>query len=75
MYPRPQNTPAPTNAFLGALPDAEYQRLSPHLKKVSLHQGQVLHEAGSPPQKVYFLTDGIASLTLSRIRRSSLRVL
>lgn len=65
MDQRPQNTSAPTNAFLGALPEAEYQRLSPHLKKVSLHQGQVLHEAGSPPQKVYFLTDGIASLTLS----------
>ena len=65
MYQRSQSTSPPTNAFLGALPDAEYQRLSPHLKKVSLHQGQVLHEAGSPPQSVYFLTSGIASLTLS----------
>ncbi len=64
MYPRSQSTSAPTNAFLGALPDAEYQRLSPHLKKVFLHQGQVLHEVGSPPQSVYFLSDGIASLTL-----------
>ena len=64
MYKSSQSTSAPTNAFLGALPDVEYQRLSPHLKKVSLHQGQVLHEAGSPPQSVYFLTDGIASLTL-----------
>lgn len=32
---------------------------------MSLNQGQVLHEAGSPPQSVYFLSDGIASLTLS----------
>ena len=65
MYQRSQSPFAPTNAFLGALPDAEYQRLLPHLKKVSLRQGQVLHEAGSPPQSVYFLTAGIASLTLS----------
>ena len=65
MYPRSQSTSAPTNSFLSALPDAEYQRLSPHLKKVSLHQRQVLHEAGSPPGSVYFLTSGIASLTLS----------
>ena len=65
MYQSSQNPSAPTNAFLGALPDAEYQRLSPHLKKVYLRQGQVLHEAGSPPQSVYFLTEGIASLTLS----------
>ena len=65
MYQRSQSTSARTNSFLGALPDAEYQRLLPHLKKVSLHQGQVLHEAGSPPQSVYFLSDGIASLTLS----------
>jgi CRP-like cAMP-binding protein len=64
MNPRSQSTSAPTNAFLAALPDAEYQRLSPHLKKVSLHQGQVLHEVGSPPQSVYFLSDGIASLIL-----------
>ncbi len=64
MNPRSQSTSAPTNSFLAALPDAEYQRLSPHLKKVSLRQGQVLHEAGSPPGSVYFLTEGIASLTL-----------
>ncbi len=64
MYRRSQSTSAPTNAFLAALPDTEYQRLLPHLKKVSLHQGQVLHEAGSPPQSIYFLSDGIASLTL-----------
>lgn len=64
MYLKSQSTSAPTNSFLAALPDAEYQRLSPHLKKVSLRQGQVLHEAGSPPQSVYFLTEGIASLTL-----------
>lgn len=64
MNPKSQSTSAPTNAFLRALPEAEYQRLSPHLKKVSLRQGQVLHEAGLPPQSVYFLTEGIASLTL-----------
>lgn len=67
MYPRYQSASALTNSFLGALPDAEYQRLSPHLKKVSLRQGQVLHEAGSPPQSVYFLTEGIASLTLGSV--------
>ncbi|HEY9298935.1 MAG TPA: Crp/Fnr family transcriptional regulator [Phormidium sp.] len=65
MHGISQSTSAPPNAFLRALPDAEYQRLSRHLKKVFLHQGQVLHEAGSPPQSVYFLTEGIASLTLS----------
>jgi CRP-like cAMP-binding protein len=55
----------PQNALLAALPDAEYQRLAPHLKPVVLNRGEVLHEADTPAQYVYFLDDGVASLSVS----------
>jgi CRP-like cAMP-binding protein len=42
------------NRLLAALPDAEYQRLIPHLERVSLPLKQVLHEVGEPIEYVYF---------------------
>ncbi|HEY0098208.1 MAG TPA: Crp/Fnr family transcriptional regulator [Pyrinomonadaceae bacterium] len=59
------NSPRPHNSLLAALPDVEYQRLVPHLKPVSLSQGEVLHEADTPAQFVYFLEEGVASLSVS----------
>ena len=53
------------NLLLAALPETEYRRLTPHLKKVSLREGQILHESGAPAQDVYFLDDGVASLSVS----------
>jgi len=61
-----QNTDArPVNSLLASLPDAEYQRLAVHLKPATLKQGEVLHEADSPAQYVYFLDEGVASLSVS----------
>jgi CRP-like cAMP-binding protein len=55
----------PKNKFLTSLPKVEYKRLMPHLEKVSLSRGQVLHQSNTPPQSVYFIDNGIAALTLS----------
>jgi CRP-like cAMP-binding protein len=54
-----------TNSLLAALPEAEYQRLVPHLKIVSLGKGEVLHASDAPAKKVYFLEEGVASLSVS----------
>jgi CRP-like cAMP-binding protein len=64
MPPLPSG-PCPHNAVLSALPTGEYQRLTQHLTKVALEKNQVLHEAGQPPQDVYFLTEGVAILSIS----------
>jgi CRP-like cAMP-binding protein len=53
------------NLLLAALPEAEIKFLLPHLKEVELAEGEVLHEAGEPPLQVYFLTRGVAALTVS----------
>lgn len=52
----------PINKLLAALPEDDYQRLVPHLEKVSLTKGQVIYEVGEPIEKVYFPTQGIISL-------------
>ncbi len=62
---QPSAEPRPANSILAALPDEEYRRLVNHLKEVSLHRGEVLHEASAPPQYVYFLDEGVASLSVS----------
>ena len=53
------------NLLLAALSDEELKRIAPHLNKVELNQGDVLHEAASPPDYVYFLEDGVASLSVT----------
>lgn len=50
------------NHLLGALPEAELQRLLPQLEWVDLPLGKVLHEAGVARQFGYFPTEGIVSL-------------
>jgi hypothetical protein len=47
-------SPKAVNRLLAALPDAEYQRLLPHLNHVSLPLRQVVHEVGEPIEYVYF---------------------
>ena len=54
-----------TNSLLTALPEGEYQRLIPHLEKVSLSKGAVLHASDEPAEYVYFLEQGVASLSVS----------
>ena len=50
---------------LAALPDEEYQRLLPHLSKITLRQGEILHRPDTPPNSVYFLDEGVASLSVT----------
>ena len=50
------------NHLLAALPDAEYQRLAPHLELVPMPLGEALYESGGRMQHVYFPTTSIVSL-------------
>ncbi len=53
------------NLILASLSKAELKFLLPHLQPIELEAGQVLHEAGEPPRFIYFLTSGVAALTVS----------
>ena len=55
-------SPQPVNRLLVALPDAEYQRLVPHLERVPLPVRQVLHKAGESIEYLYFPHRAIVSL-------------
>jgi CRP-like cAMP-binding protein len=57
--------PRSKNFILAALPDEEYERLLPHLKEVTLEEGEVLHQPDTPPNGVYFLEEGVGSLSIS----------
>ncbi|MBW4680761.1 MAG: Crp/Fnr family transcriptional regulator [Microcoleus vaginatus WJT46-NPBG5] len=50
------------NQLLAALPAQEYQRLVPHLEKVSIEIGQVLYDHFQPIEYVYFPIQGLVSL-------------
>ena len=50
------------NHLLGALPAAEFERLSPDLELVPMPLGQALYESGGRLQHVYFPTTSIVSL-------------
>ena len=50
------------NKLLADLPQAEYERLLPHLELVSLKLGSVLYEAGAALRFAYFPADCIVSL-------------
>jgi CRP-like cAMP-binding protein len=52
------------NRLLAALPRKEYDRLHPHLEKVSLLLRDILYEANGPIPHVYFPLDGVVSLVI-----------
>jgi CRP-like cAMP-binding protein len=54
--------PQGMNRLLAALPDAEYQRLAPHLEYVPLPLKQVLYNRGESIEYVYFPHRAIVSL-------------
>src|SRR4028118_1050857 len=56
-----KSSPQPVNRLLAALPDAEYQRLIPHLECVPLPFKQILYEVGEPIEYVYFPHRSIVS--------------
>lgn len=55
-----QRTPR-QNHLLAALPFANYERLLPDLKPVSLPLGEIIHRSGEREKHLYFLTSGIVS--------------
>ena len=52
------------NRLLAALPKAEYDRLRPHLQKVSLPLKDILYEANSSIPHVFFPLKGVVSLVI-----------
>ena len=57
------SAPSPLqNHILEALPQAERERLFPHLKLVALPLGTVLYESGVPLRYIYFPVDCVISL-------------
>ncbi len=52
------------NRLLTVLPRADYDRLRPHLEKVSLPLKDVLYEANGPISHVFFPLNGVVSLVL-----------
>ena len=52
------------NRLLAALPRVEYDRLRPHLAKVSLPLKDILYEANGPIPHVFFPLNGVVSLVI-----------
>ncbi len=52
------------NAILRHLPDAEYERLRPHLNDVTLDFKQVLYEQDGSVDAAYFVEHGVVSLVM-----------
>jgi CRP-like cAMP-binding protein len=51
------------NELLAGLPTSEIEGLRPHLNHVTVVSGQVLHEPDSPIEDVFFMEEGVVSLT------------
>ena len=61
----PTSVDSPQSAgsrLLTSLPRAEYERLLPHLERVSFSLGQVVYESGGRMSYIYFPTTAIISL-------------
>jgi CRP-like cAMP-binding protein len=50
------------NRLLATLPPMAYKRLLPHLKRRFIEAVDILHEAGSPIERIYFIESGVATL-------------
>jgi CRP-like cAMP-binding protein len=50
------------NRLLGALPPRDLARILPHMERVELPRGKVLHESGCRPGYAYFPTTAIVSM-------------
>lgn len=54
------------NELLNQLPDADYQRLAPHLRLICLNAGSELYAPGDPIKQVYFpVSAAIAAATVT----------
>jgi hypothetical protein len=61
MVPRITQKP-PQNRLLASLPNADFERLRPHLEPVRLEYKRSLYEVNKPIEFVYFLDTGVSSL-------------
>jgi CRP-like cAMP-binding protein len=52
------------NRLLASLPPDELASLQPHLRKVELRRGTVLHQPRAPIERVYFPASGMVSLLM-----------
>jgi len=66
--------PATRNLLLGALPDAEYCRLAPHLEYVELSHGAIISGPGEWLTHALFPTDGIVALLANLERGISVEI-
>ena len=62
MPANPALPPPRKNHLLAALAATDYERIAPHLERVSMPLGSVLYESGSKLRHVYFPTTSIVSL-------------
>lgn len=62
------------NRILAALPAAEYERLLPNLKPVTLEYKQVLYEPNKTIRHVYFPNEGVISMISTVIDRTVVEV-
>ncbi len=62
------------NELLAALAPDDMERLRPQLGRVTLVHGQVLHERGSLIEDVFFMEDGLASLTADTLDNGAVEV-
>ena len=62
------------NSLLAALPQAEYRRLLPGLKLVTLKFGELLHEPDVPLRYVYFPIDCVISLLMTVMGHPAMEV-
>ena len=53
------------NAILAGLPSSEIDSLRRDLRHVTVVSGQILHESDSPIEDVFFMDEGVVSLTAS----------
>src|SRR5262245_31844478 len=53
------------NRWLGQLPPHDFELIANHLLETHVDRGAVLHEAGEPIRRIYFLCGGLVSLVAS----------
>jgi CRP-like cAMP-binding protein len=70
-----ENSPAATrNRLLAALPNKEYERLAPHLQRVSFEQGQSLSEPDVTLEYAYFSLTSVTSMIVTTRDGSTVEV-
>lgn len=69
-----QSGARPANRLLQALPRAEYERLRPSLESVQLSWKDVLYEADTPIEHVYFIEEGVGSILARSYTESTVEV-